>query len=205
LIGNHEHSAPARSVSPRSSQLTARRSSRSSTSLSSSQFLPTAQQTIAQQTIAQQTIAQHIATNSPRSYGWATLIAAGGGAYYFAKKSINADRAAKADADRQKRARQFQLEQAHGLHGGSPASNATSSSPTVSPNAVVSANTAAPRSVGDKGAVAGQIRREDETTSPSVQANSDPAATRHAPEKEGEKSKYEASDVFRSRKGDRFS
>lgn len=71
---------------------------------------------------------------------------------------------------------------------------------------MVSANTAAPpRSAGDKGALAGQIRREDEHTSPSVQANSDPAATRHAPEKEGEKSKYEASDVFRSRKGDRFS
>ncbi|OSS46859.1 hypothetical protein B5807_09069 [Epicoccum nigrum] len=139
-------------------------------------------------------------------YGWATLIAAGGGAYYFAKKSINADRAAKAEADRQKRARQYQLEQAHGLHGGSPAgSHATSSNPTVSPNAVVSANTAAPRSAASKGALAGDIRREDETSNPSVQANMDPAATRHAPEKEGEKSKYEASDVFRSRKGDRFS
>jgi hypothetical protein len=38
---------------------------------------------------------------------------------------------------------------------------------------------------------------------PSQQANADPAATRH--EGQGEKSKYEASDVFRSRKGDRFS
>ncbi|KAF3009655.1 hypothetical protein E8E13_007874 [Curvularia kusanoi] len=135
-------------------------------------------------------------------YGWATLIAAGGGAYYFAKKEINADRAARAEADRQKRVRQFQLDQEHGLHG----SAATSSNPTVSPNAVVSANTAAPRSVGDKSAVAGEIRREDETQNPSLQANMDPAATRHAPEKDGaEKSKYEASDVFRSRKGDRFS
>lgn len=44
---------------------------------------------------------------------------------------------------------------------------------------------------------------------PSVQASQDPAPTRHAPSDEGqrvgEKSKYEASDVYRSRKGDRFS
>ncbi|KAF2629203.1 hypothetical protein BU25DRAFT_489825 [Macroventuria anomochaeta] len=137
-------------------------------------------------------------------YGWATLIAAGGGAYYFAKKSINADRAQKAEADRQKRTRQRQLEQAHGLHG------ETSSNPTISPNAVVSSNTTAPRSTSDKGALAGQIRREDraheDSGNPSLQASQDPAATRHAPETEGkEKSKYEASDVFRSRKGDRFS
>jgi hypothetical protein len=37
----------------------------------------------------------------------------------------------------------------------------------------------------------------------------DPAPTRHAPEHEGqqvaEKSKYEASDVYRQKRGDRFS
>jgi hypothetical protein len=42
-----------------------------------------------------------------------------------------------------------------------------------------------------------------------MQANQDPAPTRHEPiGEEGrarEKSKYEASDVYRSRKGDRFS
>ena len=86
--------------------------------------------------------------------------------------------------------RQYQLEQAHGLHG----ENQTSSNPTISPNAVVSANTAAPRSTADKGALAGEIRREDrageDTQNPSLQASQDPAATRHAPETEGkEKSK----------------
>jgi hypothetical protein len=45
---------------------------------------------------------------------------------------------------------------------------------------------------------------------PSQEASmNEPAPTRHAPEDEAqkmrEKSKYEASDVFRSRKGDRFS
>jgi hypothetical protein len=141
-------------------------------------------------------------------YGWATLIAAGGGAYYFAKKSINADRAEKAEAERLKRVRQYQLEQAHGLYGDSlPASN-----PTVSPNAVVSSNTAAQAAPADKGVLAREIRASDkaahgdESGNPSVQASADPAATRHAPETEGkEKSKYEASSVFRSRKGDRFS
>ena len=44
---------------------------------------------------------------------------------------------------------------------------------------------------------------------PSMQASQDPAPTRHAPEHEGqrvgEKSKYEANEPYRSRKGDRFS
>jgi len=48
----------------------------------------------------------------------------------------------------------------------------------------------------------------DESTNPSAEAAADPAATRHAPTTEGqrvlEKSKYEASEVWRSPKGDRF-
>ncbi|EKG18953.1 hypothetical protein MPH_03769 [Macrophomina phaseolina MS6] len=44
---------------------------------------------------------------------------------------------------------------------------------------------------------------------PSQEASQDPAPTRHAPETAGqqvwEKSKYEASEPFRSKKGDRFS
>ncbi|KAJ9640067.1 hypothetical protein H2199_006301 [Coniosporium tulheliwenetii] len=42
-------------------------------------------------------------------YGWGVLIVAGGGAYYFAKKSINADRAERA-ADRQRKAYLQRLE-----------------------------------------------------------------------------------------------
>lgn len=78
-----------------------------------------------------------------------------------------------------------------------------SSNPSVSPNAVVSSSTAAPKA-GDKAKVAREIRQED-SGNPSVQASQDPAPTRHAEEEEGGKSKYEASAVFRSRKGDRFS
>ena len=51
--------------------------------------------------------------------------------------------------------------------------------------------------------------RNDHSGSPSQEAASDPAPTRHAPESEGqrvrEKSKYEASEPYRARKGDRFS
>jgi hypothetical protein len=51
--------------------------------------------------------------------------------------------------------------------------------------------------------------RSDHSGSPSQEATSDPAPTRHAPESEGqrirEKSKYEASEPYRARRGDRFS
>ncbi|KAF4314053.1 hypothetical protein GTA08_BOTSDO01238 [Botryosphaeria dothidea] len=115
--------------------------------------------------------------NTVRStaYGWGVLIVAGGGAYYFAKKQINAERAEKALADRRRKEQQQQLEaQAFG-------SNTT------------------PATVTGNGAGA----------NPSQEASQDPAPTRHAPETAGqqvwEKSKYEASEPFRSRKGDRFS
>lgn len=51
--------------------------------------------------------------------------------------------------------------------------------------------------------------RTDAAGSPSQESSADPAPTRHAPATEGqrvlEKSKYESSTPFRSRKGDRFS
>lgn len=47
------------------------------------------------------------------------------------------------------------------------------------------------------------------TASPASEASHDPAPTQHAPEHEGqemiERSKYEASVPYRSKKGDRFS
>ncbi len=51
--------------------------------------------------------------------------------------------------------------------------------------------------------------RADSSGSPSQEATLDPAPTTHAPDTEGErvreKSKYEASEPFRAKKGDRFS
>ncbi|KAK8173451.1 hypothetical protein IWX90DRAFT_484402 [Phyllosticta citrichinensis] len=104
------------------------------------------------------------------AYGWGILIVAGGGAYFFAKKQINNERAEKAVADRKKREMLARLEAA-------------------SAEAAHSANT--------------------NGSNPSHEATQDPAATRHAPETQQqqiwEKSKYEASEPFRSKKGDRFS
>ncbi|CAL3973172.1 hypothetical protein PZA11_005478 [Diplocarpon coronariae] len=117
--------------------------------------------------------------NTVKSFwvGWGSLCVAGGGAYYFAKKSINADRQARFEADQKKRALQQSLEYS------------------------TSHSTAAKSNEGPP--------RADHSGSPSSEATLDPAPTRHAPDSEGqrvqEKSKYETSQPFRSRKGDRFS
>lgn len=104
-------------------------------------------------------------------------VIAGGGAYYFAKKSINADRMERFEAD-QKRRRAQEAYEYSATHKQS--SSATNGAP-----------------------------RSDNSGSPSQEANSDPAPTRHAPHTEGqqvrEKSKYEAAEPFRARRGDRFS
>ncbi|KAH6665653.1 hypothetical protein B0J14DRAFT_660362 [Halenospora varia] len=121
--------------------------------------------------------------NTVKSFwvGWGSLCVAGGAAYYFAKKSINEDRAARFEADRRRRQMQESLEYS--------AMNGPTSSSTKSTN--------------------GGPARTDSSGSPSQEATLDPAPTRHAPDSEGqrvrEKSKYEASEPFRARKGDRFS
>ena len=102
--------------------------------------------------------------------------AAGGAAYFFAKRSINADRAERYEAEVKRRRIQAQLEYQ-----------------------------APPTSAHQND----RSRASDYAGSPSQEASSDPAPTRHAPENEGqrvrEKSKYEASAPFRAKKGDRFS
>lgn len=111
---------------------------------------------------------------------------AGGGAYYFAKGEINKDRAAKHEAMMRQRALQESLEYSSNI-----ASRSSSASKIGS-------------------ATEKNIHREDTSAvSPSQEATSDPAPTRHAPENDGqkilEKSKYEAAEPYRTRKGDRFS
>jgi len=104
--------------------------------------------------------------NNPKSFwlGWGSLIVAGGGAYYFAKKEINASR-----REAYMRLQQKQYE----------------NSMMYIPD------------------------NQDTAAKPSSEATSDPAPTRHEPkndeERMREKSKYEASAVYRSPKGDRFS
>ncbi|KID96203.1 hypothetical protein MAJ_07816, partial [Metarhizium majus ARSEF 297] len=112
--------------------------------------------------------------------GWGSLCVAGAGAYYFAKREINADRQAKLQAARKKR------EDLRSLEYSGPGS--TSSSVTNGNGAPAITDTAG---------------------SPSQEASNDPAATRHAAVTESqqtrEKSKYESSTPYRNPKGDRFS
>ena len=134
-------------------------------------------------------------TNFTCSYGWGVLIAAGGGAYYFAKKSINADRAARTAVDRERNSQQVRFREQE-----MQADLARSSKPSYTPTSISSTA----RAQNANTAVMG-----DDTAHPSQEASGlDPAPTRHAPETESqrvaEKSKYEATEVWRSRKGNRF-
>jgi hypothetical protein len=138
------------------------------------------------------------------SYGWGTLIVAGGGAYYFAKKSINADRALKAETDRKKRIAQYQLEQQL-LHNPQSSSSTPTSQRTFPTQLPKSSTRDELRKRGNQD----WQQQTDDAGQPSQEASMDPAPTRHAPGNEGqqvtEKSKYEASDVYRQKRGDRFS
>ncbi|KAI0805577.1 hypothetical protein GGR55DRAFT_680771 [Xylaria sp. FL0064] len=124
--------------------------------------------------------------NTVKSFwaGWGSLCIAGAGAYYFAKKSINADRAQRLEETQRKKRMMSSLE--HGDNISAPASTSSAAPPN---NDVPVSN--------------------DFAGSPSQEASSDPAPTRHAPTTESqrvfEKSKYESSTPFRSPKGDRFS
>ncbi|KAL8793111.1 MAG: hypothetical protein Q9195_004317 [Heterodermia aff. obscurata] len=102
---------------------------------------------------------------------------AGGGAYYLAKRSINADKKARHEEDLQRR---LAIQNTH-----------------------FATTTPQPPKKKKKG------KNIEDSASPASEASHDPAPTRHAPEheapKEIEKSKYEASVPYRSKKGDRFS
>ncbi|MCJ1467282.1 hypothetical protein MMC07_005906 [Pseudocyphellaria aurata] len=99
-------------------------------------------------------------------YGWGALAVAGGGAYYFAKRSVNADRKARHEADMKRRRLADSLE-----------------------------------------ASARQSNHKESHRNTS-EASHDPNSTKH-PENDRprvqEKSKYEASEPYRAKRGDRFS
>ncbi|OBT85893.1 hypothetical protein VE02_04497 [Pseudogymnoascus sp. 03VT05] len=112
--------------------------------------------------------------NTVKSFwvGWGSLCVAGGAAYYFAKKSINADRQTRFQEAEAKRRRLASLEHPGYGQGGSSSQSAQGGGSSISP---------------------------------SQEASSDPAATRHDPGSGIEKSKYEASQPYQTKKGDRFS
>ncbi|KAI4143569.1 MAG: hypothetical protein LQ340_006956 [Diploschistes diacapsis] len=103
-----------------------------------------------------------------------SLGSAGGGAYYVAKKQVNANRQAEYEAQLKRQRLYASFEERE------------SSKP-------------APSHKKDfhKGS--------DHSGSPSGEASTDPAPTSHQTNSPKPKSKYEPSEVYRSRKGDRFS
>jgi hypothetical protein len=110
-------------------------------------------------------------TRGSVAFGWGILCLAGGGAYYFAKRSINSDRAERAMAEEQRRQ---QRERLRGVD-------------------------LSPKDAQSKSSKDGKRAPNAEKVH-----NGDPAPVDHAHGPQ-EESKYEAKEVFRSKKGDRFS
>ena len=108
---------------------------------------------------------------------------AGGGAYYFAKKEINAERAAKHEAMMKKQRR---FERAESSSAGRLKAQQT-----------------------DPNSGTHNSKGLDHAGSPSSEISEDAAPVGHAPETADqritEKSKYEAAEPFKSKKGNRFS
>ncbi|OJJ53895.1 hypothetical protein ASPSYDRAFT_136711 [Aspergillus sydowii CBS 593.65] len=126
--------------------------------------------------------------------GWGTLCVAGGGAYYFAKKSINADRASRYEAEIKKKA---QLAAAESEHRRQAVKNEPAAMHTPSDDpSFKRANQARFQNASD------------DVASPSDEASHDPAPTRHEPDTEQdrltEKGKYEAARPFRPPPGNRL-
>lgn len=118
--------------------------------------------------------------------------AAGGGAYYFAKQSINADRQARFEAEVKYKAQMKRMEEEHTRQA------IPSATPTPSSDASLKRANMARFQSGP-----------DDAASPSVEASHDPAPTRHEPltdtERVFEKGKYETAQPYRPPSGNRFS
>jgi hypothetical protein len=117
--------------------------------------------------------------------GWAVLSVAGGGAYFFAKRSIDADRQARFQAEQAKKARVQRYEESQYMKFNSEPPTSTKSGTTKSTKGL------------------------DHAGSPSSEISEDVAPVGHAPvnheQRVREKSKYEAAEPYRSKKGNRFS
>ena len=127
------------------------------------------------------------ATNDEVKGGKLTLFynfKGGAAAYYFAKKEIDATRRTQIEEMRRKKSMQNSYEYSENV----PAQPLSSSA------------------MGGSATSNGSPARTDTAGSPSMESSSDPAPTRHAPSTERErvfeKSKYEASVPYSSKKGD---
>lgn len=122
-------------------------------------------------------------------YGWGMLCVAGGGAYYFAKRQVNADRQSRYEEELKKKSRLAKLE---------------------SPAYMRDDHTHKKKKIiTDSESSAFNLKGLDHAGSPSSEISEDAAPVGHAPinseQRMREKSKYEAAEPYRSKKGDRFS
>ncbi|EMC94128.1 hypothetical protein BAUCODRAFT_150335 [Baudoinia panamericana UAMH 10762] len=126
-------------------------------------------------------------------YGWVVLIIAGGGSYYFAKRSVNADRTERAEAEEKRRQLRERMRVQEELSRRSSRVTGTGEGATTGlSNAKRRDNIV--------------LRTGNDNPSPSQQAEGgDPAPVTHEQEEMARKGRYEAAEPFRSRKGDRFS
>ena len=119
------------------------------------------------------------------------LCVAGGGAYYFAKKSINADKQLRFEEEMKKKSRMARLESSAFARESAASSKKKKITSSDSENSSYNA------------------RGLDHVGSPSSEISEDAAPVGHAPvddnQKIRERSKYEAAEPYRSKKGDRFS
>ncbi|KAK3070667.1 hypothetical protein LTR53_010044 [Teratosphaeriaceae sp. CCFEE 6253] len=116
-------------------------------------------------------------------YGWGVLVVAGAGSYYFAKRSINADREERAMAEEKRRQQRERMRvQDMVLRGTSTSSHG------------------AKRKEGAAPAAGG-----GDNLDPSRQGEGDPAPVTHAQDQMPRRSKYEAAEPYRAPRGDRFS
>ncbi|OAA38447.1 hypothetical protein BBO_07085 [Beauveria brongniartii RCEF 3172] len=122
--------------------------------------------------------------NTVKSFwlGWGSLCVAGAGAYYFAKREINADRKAKIEAQRQKRQdiRALEYGTSQPMVPSSSAEAPSRPDNAGSPSAESSSNDPSP--AGQDLGINSVAKREKDDISP-----------------------YESKVGYRSRKGDRFS
>lgn len=125
--------------------------------------------------------------------GLILICPAGGGAYYFAKQSINADRQARFESEMKRKAQLKAMENDHKRQ-------AAMTAPTTDPTDDASLKRANMTRFQNAA---------DDVASPSAEASHDPAPTRHEPMTENdrvlEKGKYEAAEPFRPPRGNRFS
>ena len=141
-------------------------------------------------------------------YGWGVLCVAGGGAYYFAKRSINSDRAARHEIEFKKQARLRQLEQSAYAQPSQDYKKQKKTSKQSSSTIEAASDAMAGASATVKDTM-NQVEGLDHAGDQSSEASEDVAVLEHALETKNQKSKkrsqYEATEPYRSKKGDRFS